>query len=426
MMKYVAVGVVLWITAVVPAQFDPSVPDHRARVNRFSQRSRRPGAPARERARGRRPTTRIARWKELNRQGNEIEKKIRQLAPWDAQAREFEQTVNEVWQSNRLNGETEQALKHLLIETNKHPPWEMDKRLDTAVGIIGERYNLAEPTRRHLRGLIIGQSLRTFMKHGSTIIPVAREMLDHRLAGKPFTPQQIAAWTKRLRPVVEDAHDDTLRSFQREIKTLTPEQQQAINKDLVVINKRFGEFKNIMRHRWEAGKWEPRDWGLQHDAIQMRGGVAVADRGVQSALKRPPVPKSAAPPAGAGGPMRIGESQPGVVVAQQPKGSPLPDESLWVAYVRKLCDRYGLDKAQRGSAYAILKDMQEQAQAYRGSRSEDIQRLQTQLRRAESAEERKDPQAELREVLSGVDRLFGELKARLQNIPTQEQIRRGG
>lgn len=89
--------------------------------------------------------------------------------------------------------------------------------------------------------------------------------------------------------------------------------------------------------------------------------------------------------------------------------------------MQSFCDRYDLDKAQRASARAILRDLQERATAYRSSRSAELQRLQNQAVHAESAEERETARAELRAVLSGIDNLFEELKARLENIPTSEQ-----
>jgi hypothetical protein len=123
--------------------------------------------------------------------------------------------------------------------------------------------------------------------------------------------------------------------------------------------------------------------------------------------------------------MRFGERPPQVQKDVTREPSSLPDETKWVAYVRQFCTRYSLTEAQQATAFAILKDLQEQAQNYRGSRSEYIEQLEAQARKAESAEERRAVQDELREVLRGIDELFEELKHRLENVPTGDQLRGG-
>ena len=64
--------------------------------------------------------------------------------------------------------------------------------------------------------------------------------------------------------------------------------------------------------------------------------------------------------------------------------------------------------------------------SYRGSRKDQISQLESRLRQASSPEERNAIQVELRDVLKGIDDLFEELKGRLQNIPTADQMQRAG
>lgn len=125
--------------------------------------------------------------------------------------------------------------------------------------------------------------------------------------------------------------------------------------------------------------------------------------------------------------MRIGDNRfsSGRAAARATPQPPTSDDA-WSAYVRQFITRYGLDESQKSTAYAILKDMQERAQAYRSSRSDQIAQAEKRVKEATSAEERNDAQTELRDVLKGMEDLFEELKTRLQTIPTADQIQRAG
>lgn len=365
-----------------------------------------------------------ARQADLNKQAAELVGKIEQLAPWEDQKQKFASTIERVFADNKLTNDSEQFFKRLLIETHKPRPADVAERFKVFVDTVADRYNLDEKQKQDLRQLAVSQTFVMAMKHGHKLVPLMREALDSRLAKQPVTAEQVARWSKVARPILEDVYTDSLKKVQPLLKNLTPEQRQLVDKDLGVLDKRLNEVRSTMMNSWEKGRWEPKHWAIEDDPIQM-GQVAAAQ------VKDPSAQfNTGNDPSGAGGagPARFGDTRNDahVRVSPQPTGPPLPDEDTWVAYVRQFCARYNLDEAQQATAQAILKDLQEQAQAYRSSRSEEIDRLQTQLRQAESAQERGEIQAELSEVLAGVDGLFKELKARLENIPTSEQIRGGG
>ncbi|MBN1345945.1 MAG: hypothetical protein JXQ73_24860 [Phycisphaerae bacterium] len=359
--------------------------------------------------------------------------KIKKLAPWEEQHAQFERFVDKAFKDGNLNGESEAFAKKLLVEIHRVPPWDFGNRVKTATDLLAERYQLAEPAKQSLSRLMVGQSIGFTLKYGSKLLPVLREALDTRLANKPITPEQVARWTQTVRPILEEAYASTVKRLGPEIQTLTPEQQAAINKDLAVVDKHLNGFFGTMKNHWEKGKWSAANWGLENDPIQQGRLAAVVDQPdrPREESERPESAnrfKRAVPSAMAGGtgPMRLGETGGDVKTFRRSEGQPLPDESLWVQYVRSFCERYGLDEAQKAAAEAILKDLQEQAQTYRGSRSAQIKELQDLQREATSAEERREVEVTLRDVLKGIDDLFEELKARLNSIPTQEQMRRAG
>jgi hypothetical protein len=429
---YLIFATSLWLAPAsnVVAQYESGAPGAPPTANRFDARRTRERSRSRRRNSGRRATTQPANFEELRRQGETIADKIKQLGPWEERAQQIERAINEYQIKEGITEEPLLALKDLAIAVGKHPPWDLNARLETAIQMIGDRYGLDDGGRRGFRRWAIGQGAKLFMKYGSRVFPVAQEVLDARLSGKPFTPEQVAKWSKAIRPLVEEAYAETMESLQSQIRTLPPDKQRAINADLAVVDRRHKINMHKIKTEFETGKWKPGPFALTLNRAQGDTGAVEAETSGRNRFKgRPNADRGGLPVASAApGPPRLGDTRnhSTVIVSRQAQASPLPDESAWVAYVNSFCARYNLDKAQKQTAHSILKDLQEQARTYRGSHSEEISSLTQQLQSAESAEEKRGIQAELRQVLAGVDELFKELKARLENIPTSDQMRRGG
>jgi hypothetical protein len=377
---------------------------------------------------------------QLFQEANELVQKVQRSGSWEKHARDFEQAIESVYAQNNWNNDTEQFMKRLNVDTVKIPMWDVDKRMRHATDMIRERYGLNDEQVKKAQSLYVRNALAFFIKHGETIVPLAREIIETRLENRPYTPEMVAKWAKSLRPIAEEWMRTTnteLGKFAAE--NLTPEQRQKLEKDMAVMSQHAGETLRDAA-RWERGEWQPSMWGLDKDPIHaplqaelekrsgravMAGHRAPSEAGQPSSPTAPP--PGPPPPRVARGPVRLGD-QPagGVQVTPRQPSAPLPDEDQWVAYVRQFITRYALDESQKSSAFAVLKDMQERAQNYRGSHSEEIKRLEESLKQAKSPEERNSIQSELREALKGIDQLFEELKTRLQSIPTAEQNQRAG
>ncbi len=371
-----------------------------------------------------RPTTRMSKFAELQRLSKQIDSKIRRLGPWESQHEEFTKTFKREFMADSINPDAEQAFQDLVLKTNELPPWDFQGRINTVTDLVAERYGFGEDTKRNFRRLLIGQNIKLGLKYGPQMMKLANEILGARLSGEPITSEQVARWTKKLRPLLEKAYQETMQDLEPHLKTLSPEQQAAIKGDLKVVSHHMDGFVTKMKTKWERGRWEAADWGLEDDPIQM--GKAGKDALAKTRELQQRITPNAMTGDARRGPMRLGETPGNRFLSKQDGGSSLPDESKWVAYVRQFCDRYDLNKAQRASAMGILKDLQEQAQSYRTSRKEEIERLEREMREAESSDIRRDAQMQLRELMSGLDVLFGDLKARLDSIPTEDQMRRGG
>lgn len=375
-----------------------------------------------------RSSKRSMSFRDMIREANDLNRKIQSLGSWEEQHEKFAQDVEGAFAEFNLDTETDQVMKRLLIETHKHPPHDFNARVDTVADIVAERYGFDDKVKNLTKRLIRGQTFKLMMKYGPKLLPLAKEVINMRANGEPFTAEKIAEWSRKFRPMLEEAYRDTLKQLEPHIRTLAPEQQAKIRGDLRIVDKRMKTFQHQVLGNWERGNWVAADWGLQNDPIQT-GQVAAAKARKREAQRNRFLEKRARANALTGrrprGPMRIGDTGGRVQGSSNSVGAGLPDETLWVNYVKQFCKRYNLDTGQKASAHAILKGLQKQARAYRDSRGDEIKRIQKQMEGAEPAD-RSALQGELRDLLSPVDALFDELKARLESIPREDQVSRGG
>ena len=423
-----AIIVTLGVAASALAQGIPPAGSRPPKTSRFNRKRPRPKVPRRPTTQRRLPAA--SKQKTLFSQANELAGKVYRSGPWSKHAEVMVQGIESIWAQDRMQTETDLFAKQLLTHVTRRPPWDFNGRMNVMMTMVKDRYGLNDQQVKQLRVRFIRNSFTFFMQNAETLLPVAREIIDTRLANKPFTPEQVQQWSKVVRPVIERWRQGAGREVNAFAKRyLTPEQQAKVQEDLVIIDKRLVKVIGQIKDRWETGQWSPEMWGLGKDPVHMGLQAKLAAKGDQkdlAAKSQDTPPSTPPPPPVSRGPMRLGERPAGGVTFSKQDASSLPDETKWVAYVRQFCDRYGLSKAQKASAYAILKDLQEQAQAYRSSRSEEIKRLEARIRKGESAEDRREAQAELRDVLRGIEELFERLKSRLESIPTADQLRRVG
>ena len=420
--------------------------DGRLNADRLKRRIAKPPVRRSTSPRRTRPTSRPARrtskkysqQQQLFSQANELARKVHASGPWSKHSAAMVEGVESVWAQGNLNTDTDQFTKKLLIDVIRQPPWDFNGRLKAASDLIRGRYGLNDEQAKRLQQLAIRNAFAFFLKNAKAMMPIAQEAIDTRLANKPFTPEQMQRWSKVVRPIAEKWFDTAGREIHRFGRQyLTPEQYAKVKEDLVVIDKRVNVAMDFMKRKWETGQWKPEMLGLEKDPVHvaMQARLAEAERQGKRAEsekaaagkpepsgdRTPPTPAARAP-----GPMRLGETPPSGRFQKRRETSHLPDETKWVAYVRQFCERYGLDKAQRAAANAILKDLQEQAQSYRSSRTERIKGLEAIAREADSREERNTARAELHDLLQPIEGLFEELKGRLEGIPTAGQLRQAG
>lgn len=101
-----------------------------------------------------------------------------------------------------------------------------------------------------------------------------------------------------------------------------------------------------------------------------------------------------------------------------------PPSSQWRQYVEEFVERYGLDAAQRKTAFGVLEQMERRAASFEQVHGARLTELRSRLARAARDADRKTIGEELNSLAAPLNAMFEELKQRLETLPTEKQRKR--
>lgn len=93
----------------------------------------------------------------------------------------------------------------------------------------------------------------------------------------------------------------------------------------------------------------------------------------------------------------------------------------WELHTEAFIRRYDLDVDQQQRARAFLRAKQEERDEYLGRKSEELERVKRLGQDAKTAEQQKDAKEQFDRVNAPIERLFSQLKSKLDTIPTRAQ-----
>ncbi|MFH0981225.1 MAG: hypothetical protein V2A79_06785 [Planctomycetota bacterium] len=320
---------------------------------------------------------------ELIGQFPELGTELQKLGDWDDEAQVITHTIERYWSENKWDTEADQFAGKTAREVTAIPPWNVTGRLDKMTELLSDRYRLTETQHGRLQSSLHAEAGWFLAKNYKFLFGQTKEFVSMRSAGQPLTPELVARWMQEAEPLVADARERLDRMVKSMEKTMTPEQREILRRDQESLLRREAFFDQ-MRRRWAEGGWEPRDWGLENDPLYAGWQPDARQREI---LKRRAALEAA----------RARQAALQAV-----------DETQWERYVREFIQTYQLDEGQRRTAYSILRELQARARDYRESRREEIARLPRHVLAT-------DPLGE------PLRRMFGELKTRLEPIPTAAQ-----
>lgn len=334
-------------------------------------------------------------------QVKQLQDDAQKLGAWDTQYLLIEEAVDNIFQQHGWNSEADVFARDLARDVGRISPWKPRERINAFLDGLQVRYSLTHDQRTSLDGDIQREAMIATIKHLKDTLPVAMEIVRTRAKQEPFTAEQVQRWSRRWKPLM----DDSLRTVERVTdqlkKTMTEEQRKTLESDMKALLKRHHDMEKMVE-KWQAGNWNPADWGLQNDPIH---AGAMAE---YLALEA--------------------EKNERVEAAKDKKGLDedkiATDESGWDRYVRQFCNKYECTDAQRTTANAILKNCKKEAIDYRNAHRDLIEKHERLSKTAETEALRNQHATALQTELEPIAKGFERLKARLHGqVLTTKQRR---
>ncbi len=306
---------------------------------------------------------------------------------WDREYEFITRAVHNVWARNGWDEEADRFARDLITEVAAIPPWEFRKRFDLFSRRVGERYHLSPGQIEQFRFLVTREMGGLLARHSGVILEQAVEGFQARAAKRPFTPEQVARWTKAGDPLFQDAHKSFDHVAEKLSSSLSPSQRRIWDRDLAAATKRWNDLETA-RGRWAQGGWRADDWGLQDDPIQERAGRQ-GDFGLSETVQT----------------LRgQSDSHQAAVVSRWRAYDP----STWFAYLMDFQKRYRLDPGQMSAARSIHGELVDRAVAYAKTHAEHLKDV-------------PEDERATHEAYAPIRTHFAELQARLEAIPTTAQ-----
>jgi len=329
----------------------------------------------------------------------QLEEQAKRMGPWENEAGTITEAYTNIFAKNGWDSEPDRFSLDLINQVSRIDPWHPAQREEVFFNGLQVRYGLTPDQRSLVSREMRTESMTVTMKHLTEIMPVALEIAQTRAQQKPFTAEQVQKWSKQFGPIMDDALAAVQRVEQKLRKTMTPQQREILDVDMKAVLKRHHAIEKMVKD-WQAGKWNPGDWGLENDPIHAAAMAAYH----QKQAERTQLVEAA-------------------LLKKKPDLNAISsDESAWERYVKWFCNYYKCDQRQRGMAATILKSSQKQAADYLSARRRDIEKARRLSESAQSEAGRKYHAAELKRLRKPISDIFNSLCARLEKqVLTRQQ-----
>lgn len=365
-------------------------------------------------------------------------KSFQSLGSWDQHYGYMMDSVERVYQKQGWNSESDQFSLDLVRTVESVPPWAVQERFDTMVGLFSDRYMLDEQQEQTLRGVMARTSNEVFQTHSDRIIKYAVEAVQTRAAGEAFTPEQVQRWVELAEPVFQEMRGRLNKNADVLSQQLDPQQRELLQRDLAAGNQRMNRLEE-MGQRWKRGEWSSADWGMENDPIQAaaegrRAAEVAAEQqraadGVEGPVSAQPIDADGSMPQ----PPDPGEAAtenevappPAPEPAQPHRAQPRPSAPAnaandpWAGYVQAFISKFKLTGEQSERAWQIFGDvrgrrdeLQSRADKKRGALSDMAQ---------PDALKTFDSQNQ-----ATLARLFDQMARRMDRLPTRSQRKEAG
>ena len=257
---------------------------------------------------------------------------------------------------------------------------------------VANEYELGEEQTQALEEMMLRRWPKWMKQNRRLIQPVVNEFMENRIAPEPPSPEQISKWAGRALKAFGSARDE-LREAQDEFRrTLSPSQKMRFDVDVTKMNVGMEVFEQKIK-TWQEGQYATREfWDRPHwMPKETTNGKASPD------------------PSAKGGGTELAGTEPQTVPLDR-----------WESFVADYIRRYSFDQEQTTSAWSIMGDLRAQAEAHKDRHREEYEQIEQRVAQAKDGDRRN--WVDRRKFLDNrIDRLFEELKDRLERLLTDAQ-----
>lgn len=265
--------------------------------------------------------------------------------------------------------------------------WNPPAMMKQACDGISKHYKLDAKQRDSTCKLLTERVTKFLGKHERQLWPLLMELTEQQITGKEPSKEIAKRISNSGYPIFEEARAEILKAQDEFRKLLNEEQKKIHDRDLKGLNAQFRVIDRRFQN-WREGKVDGRH-PLQN--IGMTGGRQIVPDPTDRRMRNRNTP-----------------------------------ESAWEKYVREFVIKYRLDGAQKATAMAILQDLKDQAGSYRRTHHKNLVDAEAYVREAQLAkpfDKKTLTQAQQIRLLLNkpFEDWFGELKSRLEQLPTEKQ-----
>lgn len=297
----------------------------------------------------------------------------------------------------------------------------MDRMIDRLTDQISQRYEFDDEQLRLTRELFKARFPAFLNDNRAEIQTLMNQYFEAVLYDEPPEVGDVAEWAQRVQPLLEE-----FRGVVEEItdgmgEYLTEDQQVTLDAEFAAFQTGVTMAQNKLTV-WAEGGYDPEtEWirpgpeRRQHEREERRRTRQAMDEARREVVEEGVSPNEAAAAAAEA----AGSESP--IAGAKPASKPQKDK--WTIYTERFVERYQLNAEQQQKAYLFLRRQQEERDQYLRRKTDDMRRVTELLQTADTEPERKAALSAYERLNAPVERMFQQLKDRLNTLPTRAQRR---
>jgi hypothetical protein len=307
----------------------------------------------------------------------------------------------------------------------------MERIFERVADEMASNYEMDDDQRDRTASLFKGRLARFLEKNRPEIQSLMNEFFEVQLHNQAPSPQAVATWSQRVLPllddlkgVVEDMTEGMREYFTDDQVTKLEGELAAFHTGLTIASAKLGT--------WAAGQYDPeREWFAPGPGRERMQRDEAAKMEAQMADAQQQAERTAADEAAAHGntSVAVGEPQerPADLPARNgasPGSAPASRPSLkddWTIYTEDFVRRYDLEPEQEQKARSFLRSQQFERDRYLQRKSIEIDKVTQKALDSTSEDDRAQAKEEADRLQAPVERMFQQLKDKLNTVPTRAQ-----